>query len=148
MFGQAGAAALDRVEPGAGGGGQEVDAEQAGHHEQQPDDEEVQDFSSHGSVLEGLVDGHEGGGCPAVVDNVPIRRGAARGHVFGAGKAPFHPVRRMHGAPLSPDGGQRNNYRKEPGTAAVGAGCGWAGLELHLYPRGPADRAVAVRAVR
>ena len=85
MFGQAGAAALDLGEYGVGAQAWEKPeglGQAEGQDGDQGHDQGDELGVSHGSVLERLVDGHEGRGRPAVVHNVPVLRGAAGGPVF------------------------------------------------------------------
>lgn len=104
----------------------------------------------HGSALqlEWFVNGDEGCRPAAVVDNVPVLRGTERGHVFRAGKTPFHPVGRGDRAPHSSDLLHHGNYGDDSRRAAFGARCGLAGFGLRQFATGPADRAVAVRRMR
>jgi hypothetical protein len=65
--------------------------------------------------------------------------------VFRAGRAQFHPVRRVDRAPHSRDLDHRGNDREDPRRVARGAACGLEESGLRQFATGPADRAVAVR---
>ncbi len=122
----------------------------ANGQQDEPEDQMRDRVRDHGSALqlEWLAHGDEGRRLPAVVDNVPVLRRTERGHVFRAGKTPFHPVRRVDRAPHSRDLGHRGNDREDSRRAALGAGCEQGGCGFRQFATGPADRAVAVRGVR
>ncbi|MCY1379477.1 hypothetical protein D9M69_672010 [compost metagenome] len=87
MFGQAGAAALDLVGPGANGWNAEERGEAEGADDEgQPASDESRGVSEHGSdlQLEGFVQGDIGCRLAAVVDDAPVLRRSARGIVFRA----------------------------------------------------------------
>lgn len=122
----------------------------ANRQQHEPEDQVRDRVRDHGSALqlEWLAHGDEGRRPAAVVDNVPVLRGTERGHVFRAGKTPFHPVRRVDRAPHSRDQRHRSNDREDPRRAALGAACGLGGCGPCQFATGPADRAVAVRSMR
>ena len=150
-FGQAGAAALDRIGPGGNGVASVVAADHSADRQQDQPEDQVRDrIRDHGSALqlERFAHGDEGRRPAAVVDNVPVLRGTERGHVFRAGKTPFHPVGRGDRAPHSSDLLHHGNYGDDSRRAAYGARCGSEETDFPQFATGPADRAVAVQWMR
>jgi hypothetical protein len=146
VFGQAGAAALDRAGPGADGVASVVTAyHQRAGHEQQPEDQVRYGVSAHASTLqlERLADGDEGRRLAAVEDNVPIlRRSAAWVVLHAVGTATAEPAAiEQIGAPRGLAVGAQplvGRYGPQPcdkAHRAVAARCMWAmqvvGDELH-----------------